>query len=221
MMRELTIIPVVFFIMAIGLFFTNISAVAHPGGLNSSGCHNNRKTGDYHCHGGGSSGSEQSGQTSKSYTHREWEKNPRSPSKISTRNNSVQVVGVTDGDTIKVLIEGQQVKIRLYGIDAPESGQSYGRAAQTALKQIIAGRKITIKTVDHDRYGRSVALVYADGMNVNEIMASSGYAWIYPQYCKASFCEEWRGKEIIARNNKNGLWQDVHPTPPWEWRRKK
>ncbi|ADW16416.1 nuclease (SNase domain-containing protein) [Desulfobulbus propionicus DSM 2032] len=199
------------------------SAFPHPGGLDSSGCHHNRKTGDYHCHrpGSTSSGGYSEQSPDNYYTPSERKKSGGYTAKSYTGNNEAQVVGITDGDTIKVLIEGQQVKIRLYGIDAPESGQAYGRKSQTALKQISAGRKISIKAIDHDRYGRVVALVYADGINVNEIMASSGYAWVYPQYCKKSFCREWKEKERMARTNRNGLWQDGDPTPPWEWRRKR
>jgi len=211
-------------ILTIGfvLLLSATTGYSHPGGLDSSGCHHNRKTGDYHCHGGGqASTSRQSSSSQSHYTPRNWERGGTSVTSTVAKNNSVKVVGITDGDTIKVLIEGQQVKIRLYGIDAPESKQAFGRKAQMALKQITSGRKITIKTVDHDRYGRVVALVYADGMNVNEIMASSGYAWVYPQYCKESFCREWKQKERLAKANKNGLWQDGDPTPPWEWRHKR
>ncbi|WP_233249153.1 thermonuclease family protein [Desulfobulbus oligotrophicus] len=137
------------------------------------------------------------------------------------KEQSVRVVGVTDGDTLRVVIEGQEVKIRLYGIDAPESGQAFGKASQQALKQITSGRQISIKVLDRDRYGRLVALVFADGANVNEAMVASGFAWAYPQYCKQSFCNEWGRNQTMAKDNRKGLWQDGTPTPPWDWRHRR
>jgi len=216
--------------------FFSIPAIVfgHPGGLNSSGCHNNRKTGDYHCHGGGNASS--GGQSRQSsYGGNGLEIVPASTPKPqreqgsrmvsvapkSQREQGVRVVGITDGDTVRALIEGQEMDIRLHGIDAPEGGQAFGKAAQQALKQIITGRQISIKVLDRDRYGRLVALVFADGANVNEAMVSSGYAWTYPQYCKQSFCNDWRQNQTVAQSNRKGLWQEVEPTPPWEWRHKK
>lgn len=207
------------------LLLTQNITWGHPGGLDSSGCHHNRKTGDYHCHGGGSSSdtgsraSGYSGYNENSSRRGSLEVTPAPPQ--LAKNDDVKVVGITDGDTIKVLIEGQQVQVRLYGIDAPERGQAFGSQAQTALKQITAGRKVTIKTIDTDRYKRPVALIYADGAIVNEILVASGYAWVYPQYCKQSFCSDWKQKEATARVNKNGLWQETNPVPPWELRRNK
>lgn len=196
---------------------TDHRALAHPGALDSSGCHHNRKTGEYHCHRDGSASGD-SGYREIPQKRGKLEVIPAPPPQQS---ENVKVVGITDGDTIKVLIDGQQVKIRLYGIDAPESGQAFGVQAQTALKQITSGRKINLKTIDTDRYGRSVSLVYADGANINEIMVLAGYAWVYPQYCKQSFCNAWRQKENSARNSHSGLWRDNQPTPPWEWRHNK
>lgn len=195
----------------------NQSALSHPGGLDSSGCHHNRKTGEYHCH--------RDGTATRDAGYRETQQKRGKleviPAQPPQQSENVKVVGVIDGDTIKVLVEGQQVKIRLYGIDAPESGQAFGTQAQTALKQITSGRKITIKTIDTDRYGRTVALIYADGISVNEVLVSSGYAWVYHQYCKQSFCSALKEKEVSAKNNKSGLWKDVNPIPPWEWRHNK
>src|SRR5210317_683483 len=78
-----------------------------------------------------------------------------------------KVVSVTDGDTIKVYnAEFGQVKIRFYGIDTPEKGQPYGKAAGKYLASLVAGKMVDIETVTEDRYGRTVAIVTNDETNV-------------------------------------------------------
>lgn len=90
--------------------------LSHSGGLNSSGCHTNHKTGDYHCHGTPRQSTTSQQATTSSYS------SGRSinggglevkPSEISTKKQEVKIVGVTDGDTLRVMIEGQELKIRL------------------------------------------------------------------------------------------------------------
>lgn len=211
-------------ILCVILSFLSLARMshAHPGGLNSSGCHTNHKTGDYHCHAGGQSGGGASGGGSRGQSSAYdggLEIIPAQPQ--ANPSQGTVIVGVTDGDTVRATIEGQEVKIRLYGIDAPESGQAFGKASHQALKQITTGRKISIKVLDRDRYGRLVALVFADGSNVNEAMVASGYAWVYPQYCKQSFCGEWKQDQSKAQANRKGIWQEGNPTPPWDWRKNK
>lgn len=128
------------------------------------------------------------------------------------------VVKVSDGDTITVLRGFQQVRIRFYGIDAPEKGQAYGKAAKRHLIFLVANRNVEIEPVTQDRYGRTVALVFADDTNINQKMVEDGYAWVYRRYCKKSFCSQWLKLEREARKQKLGLWSDSRPVPPWEWR---
>ena len=131
----------------------------------------------------------------------------------------VRVVGVSDGDTIRVITaDSKQIKIRLHGIDAPEDGQAYGKVSTKGLRSLLAGRQVSIEPTGSDRYGRTVALVYADGLNVNEAMVSNGWAWVYPQYCTQSFCSKWIQAESIAKASKSGLWREWSVLPPWEWR---
>ena len=135
---------------------------------------------------------------------------------------SGKVVGVTDGDTIKALHPDQgQVKIRFYGIDTPEKGQAYGRAATKYLASLIAGKTVNIESVTTDRYGRTVGIVTYAEQNINRAMIQAGYAWVYKRYCKRSFCDDWLMLEDSARRAKIGLWQESDPIPPWDWRRRK
>lgn len=132
-----------------------------------------------------------------------------------------QIVSITDGDTLKVLHKGQQVKVRLYGIDAPEKKQAFGQAAKTQLQALVTGKQIDIEPVDIDRYGRTVGIVRADGAVINGEMVKNGYAWVYEQYCRRVECRNWKAEQAQAVKARLGLWQDSVPTPPWEWRKKK
>lgn len=126
------------------------------------------------------------------------------------------VVKVSDGDTIWVEAEAQNTKIRLYGIDAPESNQPYGAEAAMFLASISLGKSVTVIELDTDRYGRSVANVVLDGVSLQESILEAGYAWVYPQHCKN--CDEWQALQNKAISNQFGLWADPEPIPPWEWR---
>jgi len=131
-----------------------------------------------------------------------------------------KVVGIADGDTITVLHNrNDQVKIRLYGIDAPESGQSFGKASKQNLSSMVHGQSVQVEVMDTDRYGRTVARIFVDGEDVNAAQLRSGYAWLYRQYCKDWVCGEWVRLEAEARSSGAGLWVEKDPTPPWQWRR--
>ena len=130
-----------------------------------------------------------------------------------------RVVGVTDGDTVRVLRDGVAVKIRLHGIDAPESRQPFGTKSKTFLSGAIAGKTVTV--VDHgtDRYGRTIGEIICDGVNVNHESVDAGMAWWYRQYAKDD--SELAAAEQRAKAAKRGLWADPNPIPPWDWRRGK
>jgi len=131
---------------------------------------------------------------------------------------SGKVVSVTDGDTIKVLHDGKEEKIRLYGIDCPEKDQDFGQKAQGLTSALVAGRNVEVQQKEVDRYGRIVGLVLVDGQSINELIIQNGYAWVYRQYCKERFCSDWIKAETIAQQQKKGLWSSPVVIPPWEWR---
>jgi endonuclease YncB( thermonuclease family) len=94
---------------------------------------------------------------------------------------SAKVVGVTDGDTITVLTrDRRQVKVRLHGIDAPESAQPYGTRAKQRTSELSFGQAVTVQPKDTDRYGRTVAIVVLpDGRSLSHELVGDGLAWWY------------------------------------------
>lgn len=130
-----------------------------------------------------------------------------------------QVVAVSDGDTIKVLQNGQETKIRLYGVDTPEKKQAFGQKAKGFTASMVAGKLVDVEPVDQDRYGRTVGIVTVAGRSLNEELVKSGFAWVYRQYCRRGECSIWLKEEGQARTARIGLWADPAPVPPWNWRR--
>src|SRR2546425_10646923 len=87
---------------------------------------------------------------------------------VATADFSGRVVGVSDGDTIKVLHNGKAEKIRLNGIDCPEKGQPFGMAAKRFTSEKAFGKLVTVEAKDFDKYGRTVAdVILPDGAMLN------------------------------------------------------
>jgi len=111
-----------------------------------------------------------------------------------------------------------QVKIRLAGIDAPESGQDFGKKAKQAVSELAFGKIVIIVRRDKDRYGRTVADVWLqDGRSLNREMVRNGMAWWYRKYAVNDLA--LARLEADARQAKRGLWGQADPQPPWEWRK--
>ena len=135
---------------------------------------------------------------------------------------------IIDGDTIKINLK----KIRLYGIDAPESKQmckkNYltiiffnftkdypcGKISTQKLKKKINNKVITCKILDIDRYKRLIGECYIKNLNLNSWLVSNGYAVAYKKYSK-----KYVSDEINAKKNKLGIWQGKFEMP-WDFRRK-
>ena len=132
-----------------------------------------------------------------------------------------KVIGIPDGDTVKVLHEGTQIRIRLYGIDTPEKSQEFGNKAKQFTADRVFGKTVKVIPIDTDRYGRTVVLVQLldDIVTLNEALVRQGYAWVYRKYCKADFCSNWLNQERKAQSTGIGLWADPDPIPPWQFRK--
>jgi len=153
-----------------------------------------------------------------------------------------KVIGVADGDTVTVLRDKKQVKVRFYGIDCPEKKQPFGKKAKQFTSKLVFGKLVEVEPVVKDRYGRLVGHIHPmklvhrvvkmpsgdklertvwvrDGLSVNKRLVKAGLAWWYRRYApKDKELAQLVSKAIKA---KRGLWADVQPIAPWNWRRKK
>jgi micrococcal nuclease len=130
-----------------------------------------------------------------------------------------KVVGITDGDTIVVLVDDTvKIKIRLVGIDCPEKTQDFGTKAKQATSDLCFGKNVRVVKTGEDRYGRTLAMVYVGNVCVNKELLRFGMAWHYKKYDQDP---ELAKLEDVAREKKVGLWVMANPVPPWEFRKVK
>lgn len=130
-----------------------------------------------------------------------------------------QVIAIADGDTLTLLTaDKRQVKIRLAEIDTPESHQPYGQKAKQALADLTFRKRAAADIESVDRYGRSIARITVDGVDVNRALVESGAAWVYRAYNKD---QSLLHLEAEARRAKRGLWglSEAERVAPWEWRK--
>ena len=144
---------------------------AHPGRLASDGCHNQKATGERHCHDNPASEPKK--------------KIDIKTNKINKINNDEVVIdSCYDGDTCTTT-SGE--KIRLACIDTPEirgprADPEPAKAARDFLNSYVAGEEVSIRRITKDRYERTVAELAKDGLNIQKLMVSRGYAKIYKKY---------------------------------------
>lgn len=115
-----------------------------------------------------------------------------------------------------MLVNNEQIKIRLHGIDCPEKAQDFSNVATEFLSGYVFNKVVTVRKMDTDRYGRTIGMVTVDGVNVNEQLLEAGLAWHYKRYDNNP---DWAKLEEQARKNKKGLWVQINAIPPWEWRK--
>lgn len=151
-----------------------------------------------------------------------------------------KVVAVTDGDTLAVLdSNNEQHVIRLFAIDAPETSchaqkpseyddacvetsQPYGKASKRSLSALVFGKSVNVEIQPGKTYGREIGTVWVGNINANLEQVKRGYAMMYRQYAKHGLLpeeyQEMEEAEHEAHEHGLGLWEDSHPTPPWEYR---
>lgn len=134
-----------------------------------------------------------------------------------------KVVGIADGDTVTVLDEAKmQHKVRLTGIDAPEKKQPFGTRSKQSLNDMVSNKTVMVESDKRDRYGRELGKVLVDGMDVNLEQIRRGMAWHYKDYQRDQSADDrqiYADTENKAKIIKRGLWSELDPVPPWEWRK--
>jgi len=140
---------------------------------------------------------------------------------VSTQTQGVHVVSrVVDGDTIEVTKNGIKEKVRLIGVNTPETVdprkkvECFGKEASAYAKEILMNQKVTVvsdSTQDtRDRYGRLLAYVYReDGLFVNKHMIEEGYAYEYTYKAPYLFQKEFKEAQLKAQTEGKGLWAGV------------
>lgn len=131
---------------------------------------------------------------------------------------TARVVKIVDGDTIHVEVSGKQTqKVRLLGIDTPERDQPYAREARKELVKLVSGREVRLETHGSDGFGRLLARVFVDELDVNADLVRVGAAWVYRKYSDDAAL---LALEREARAAQRGLWAlpAGERVPPWAWR---
>jgi len=138
-------------------------------------------------------------------------------------------IAITDGDTFTLKdSEGEEHRIRLGEIDAPEKSQEFGKESKNILGNMILDKQVTVywlkkdrfdwKTTDHKtKNGRIIGGVFLENESVNRKLVEMGAAWHYTDFSKD---QTIKAAQEYAKENKFGLWTNENPTPPWKWRKK-
>ncbi|EIW9953258.1 thermonuclease family protein [Campylobacter upsaliensis] len=134
-----------------------------------------------------------------------------------------KVSKVIDGDTIELLAKTSKenpynhiakLKIRLYGIDAPELKQAYGKEAKEFLSALVLKQEVSLIIENKDKYDRFVGTLFLKGQDINKEMVKNGYAHAYE-----SFSKKYLAEQADAKMFKLGLWQDEKAVKPSEFRK--
>lgn len=131
-----------------------------------------------------------------------------------------KVTSVDSGDTMVAEAQGQKHRIRLYGIDSPESGQHGSIAAKRYLRGLALAHPVEVEVIETDVFGRSVAIVRRVGKesSINAAIVANGYAWVNPQWCRVDVCDSWIDLQRQARKYRLGIWSGFDLIPPWEYK---
>lgn len=124
---------------------------------------------------------------------------------------------VSDGDTLRF----GRLRVRLWGIDAPERSQTCataqaGESARTAMMRLAEGRAVQCALRDVDRDNRPVAVCTADGRDLGAALVAEGWAWDFRRYSGGAYARE----EASARADRRGV-HAMNCELPWDWRERR
>lgn len=138
-----------------------------------------------------------------------------------TDRTPANVISVGDGDTLTVSQNGTNVTVRMACVDAPESAASMGQESTARLRDLLPrGTDVTLRPVDTDRYGRTVAEVYVGNNSINLQLVKEGHAVVYRDYL--SGCpnqQDFLTAEAQAKDARLAFWSQSDPVMPWDWRK--
>jgi endonuclease YncB( thermonuclease family) len=125
---------------------------------------------------------------------------PASPPPGAPAGESARVLSVTDGDTIRVLLDGESVPVRYLGVNTPERDEPCYAAATGANAALVAGQTVTLvrDRSDTDRFGRLLRYVYVGDVLVNRELVRGGYAEVVLYAPDRAHYDEFRALEAAA-----------------------
>ncbi|MFY1046508.1 thermonuclease family protein [Chryseobacterium sp. GP-SGM7] len=129
-----------------------------------------------------------------------------------------KVIGIKDGDTVELLMDGKPQVVRLSNIDCPEKKQPFGNNAKQFVSDLCFGKMVEVSgNSKKDRNKRLLAeIILSDGKNLNKELVKNGLAWHFKKYSKD---DSYDILEKHAQKLKLGLWKDKNPIAPWDWRK--
>jgi len=144
------------------------------------------------------------------------------------------VTKVTDGDSIHITTPERTIlKVRLYGIDAPETakinkrtgrvnipGQPYGKESWKVLRGKVMGKQVRLVILDIDKHRRMVCMVWLDSRNINLEMVREGYAEAFVEYLKEPYREQFMSAQQEAQAEKRGIWSLPNYERPRDFRKR-
>lgn len=134
---------------------------------------------------------------------------------------TVKVIKISDGDSFTGLTKDkQEIRYRIYGIDAPEKSQPFSNEARKLLSKLIYQKEIGIVIVEpFDKYNREVVQVFiSDSVDVGAEMIKNGLAWHYRRFDSSIEYDYYEQLEFQAQKNKIGLWSQPDAESPWRYR---
>lgn len=139
-----------------------------------------------------------------------------------------KVFAVHDGDSYKVLIEGDSVKkwIRLYGVDCPEvksnlilNTQPYGRFVGDTIRKMIKGKYINLEYINTDKYNRMVCKVTLDSVDLSKYIVANGFGWVAVLFKEPdTYIQELEKLQIEAKDKQYNIWSMDEVIHPFMWR---
>lgn len=129
-----------------------------------------------------------------------------------------KVVSVYDGDSLTLLVDNEQIKVRLAAVDTPERkrGQPFNKVARQFLSDSVFGKTVQVHIIGDAGWNRDVGFVVVDGVNVNAELIKAGLGWHYKEF---NHDETLARYELEAREARRGLWGGADPIAPWEFRK--
>jgi endonuclease YncB( thermonuclease family) len=130
---------------------------------------------------------------------------------------SATVIAVPEGDVLSLDKAGETIRVRLWGIDAPEPGQPFADEALAKVKELVLGKAVKVDEVAQDSAGMPVAKVsYGLDSDLGETLVAEGLAWWDRR--RASEARALKMGNAEALLEKKGLWAEEAPLAPWDYR---